>query len=86
MYNTQHLMTGTGFLAPYAFLMVSMIDLADMHVVKSKQGLESAMFLPVDKQGADRAWDALSANEKVDSLDLVIRRSVETGMADVLAP
>lgn len=86
MHNTQHLMAGTGFLAPYAFLMVSMIDLADMHVVKSKQGLESTMFLPVDKQGADRAWDALSAKEKVDSLDLVIRRSVETGMADVLAP
>lgn len=86
MYNTEHRMTGEGFLAPYAYLTVSLLDMTSMRVVKSKQGLETTMALPQDKQAAAHSWDALSAKEKVDALDYVIRKAVETGMAGVLEP
>lgn len=85
MYNTEHRMTGEGFLGPYAYLTVSLIDMASMRVVKSKHGLETSLALPQDKQAAAHSWDALSAKEKVDALEYVIRKAVETGMSGVLA-
>ncbi len=77
--------TGEGFLAPYAYLSVSLLDMASMAVVKSKQGLQTTMALPQDKEAAAHAWDAMSAKEKVDALDFVIRKAVATGMSGVLA-
>lgn len=85
MYNSEHLMTGEGFLAPFAYVMVSRLDLATMTLGKSRQALESSMSLPVDKKGADLAWDALSSTEKVEALDRVIRRSVGDATAGLMA-
>jgi hypothetical protein len=85
MYNTEHRMTGEGFLAPYAYLTVSLLDMDSMRVVKAKQGLQTTMALPQDKQAAAHSWDAMSAKEKVDALEYVIKKAVETGMSGVLA-
>jgi hypothetical protein len=85
MYNTEHRMTGEGFLAPYAYLAVSLLDMASMSVVKSKHGLQTTMALPQDKEPAAHAWDAMSAKEKVEALEYVIRKAVATGMSGVLA-
>ena len=81
MYNTEHKMGGEGFLAPYAYLTVSLLDMSSMRVVKSKPGLQTTMALPQDKQAAAHAWDAMSAKEKVDALEFVIKKAVATGMA-----
>ena len=86
MYNSEHRMTGEGFLAPYAHVMVSLLDLASMRVVKSKQGLETTMALPQDKKPANHSWDAMSPKEKVDALEYVIKQAVATGMSGILAP
>ena len=86
MYNTEHRMTGEGFLAPYAHVMVSLLDLATMHVVKAKAGLETTMALPQDKKPANHSWDAMSSQEKVDALEHVIKKAVATGMSGILAP
>jgi hypothetical protein len=85
MSNTEHRMTGEGFLAPFAYLAVSLVDLGSMRVLKSKQGLETTMALPQDKQDAAHAWDALSAKEKVDALEHVIGDAVATAMVGLLA-
>jgi hypothetical protein len=76
---------GAGFLAPFSYLMVTLLDLPTMQVMRSKPALESLMWLPVEKKGADRAWDALSAKEKVDALELLIRRAIGNGMTGMLA-
>jgi len=86
MYNTEHRMTGEGFLAPYAHVMVSLLDLASMRVVKSKHGFETTMALPQDKKPANHSWDAMSPQEKVDALEYVIKKAVATGMSGILAP
>lgn len=86
LYTAQRLTTGEGFLAPYAYLRISWIELGSMRVVKFRQGLESTMSLPQDKQAAAHAWDALSAKEKVDALDHAIRQAVAAAMPDLLAP
>jgi hypothetical protein len=85
MFNTEHKMDGEGFLAPYAYLNVALLDLASMQLVKSKNGFETTMALPQDRQNAAHPWDALSAKDKVDHLDHVIRKSVATGMSGLLA-
>ncbi len=86
MFTTEHKMTGEGFLAPYAHVMVSLLDLASMRVVKSKPGLETTMALPQDKKPANHSWDAMSPKEKVDALEYVIKKAVATGMSGILAP
>jgi hypothetical protein len=85
MYNTEHRMSGEGFLAPYAYVSVSMLDLSSMRLVRFKHALESTMALPQDKKPANHAWDAMTAKEKVDALEHVIRKAVASGMAGVLA-
>jgi hypothetical protein len=86
MFNTEHRMTGEGFLAPYAYLAVSLLDLGSMRVVKSKPGLKTTMALPQDKHAAAHSWDAMTAKEKVDALEFVIRKAVESGMAGLALP
>jgi hypothetical protein len=85
MYNTEHRMTGEGFLAPYAYVAISLVDLGTMQVVKSKHGLQTALALPQDKKDAAHSWDALGAQEKVDALERVIRAAVATAMAGLIA-
>ena len=84
LYNTEHRMEGEGFLAPYAHVMVSLLDLASMRVVKSKHGFETTMALPQDKKPANHSWDAMSPKEKVDALEHVIKKAVATGMSGVV--
>ena len=82
MYRDNNKPGGEGFLAPYAYLAISLMDVGSMRLVKTVNGLETMAALPGDKTGgaADHAWDALSPKEKVDALDRVIRRAVRTGM------
>lgn len=84
MYNSVSKAGGEGFLAPYAYLSVTSIDIASMRVVRTKHGLETSMALAVEKQGATHAWDALSGKEKVEALDYVIRRAVDAGMSGLV--
>lgn len=85
MENTEQRMGGEGFLAPYAYLSVALIDMGSMKVVKSKLGLETTMALPQEKQPGGHPWDAMTSKEKVEALEYVIRQAVATGMAGLLA-
>ena len=86
MYRNNDKPGGEGFLAPYAYLAISRIDVASMRVVQTRNGLETTAALPGDKVGgaAEHAWNALSGKEKVDALDRVIRRAVRTGMTGLI--
>lgn len=84
IYNTSDKVGGEGFLAPYAYLGVSLMDVASMRVVKSRLGLETTMALPAEKGGAEHAWDALTSKEKVDALDRVIRKAIDAGMTGMI--
>src|SRR4051794_10688602 len=74
-----------GFLAAFAYLKVSVLDVASMALVRSVQARESQMSPPVHATGAVRAWDALTPAGKVDALDRVLRRAVESATTAALA-
>jgi hypothetical protein len=78
LYNSVSKVGGVGFHAPYAYLAVSLVDVGSMRVVKTANGLETVAALPAEKGGAEHAWDALTAKEKVDALEHVIRRAIDT--------
>lgn len=86
LYNARDKVGGEGFLAPYAYLSVSAMDVASMRLVKTVHGLETTSALPAEKGGGAHAWDALSAKEKVDALDDVIRQAIDACMPGLLAP
>lgn len=86
MFDTKHLQTGEGFLAPYAYIMVSLMDIGTMNVVRSKAVQQSSMALTVEKVNAVLAWDALTAAEKVEALDGVIKTAVTSGTKSAIAP
>jgi hypothetical protein len=83
IYRSSTKLGGEGFLAPYAYIAISSIDLASMRVVKTRYAIETNPRMPAEKGVTSHAWDALSAKEKVDALDQVIRRAVASGMAEM---
>ncbi len=84
IYNTVTKVEDEGFLAPYAYVAVALMDLGSMRVVKTGTGRETTISIAAEKGGALHAWDALSPKEKVDALDQVIRKAVDTGTAGMI--
>jgi len=74
-----------GFLAPYAYVSVALVDVASMALIRSAPVRESAMSLPVHSTGAVVAWNALTVEQKMTALERNIRTAVETGTTAVLA-
>ena len=56
-----------------------------MRTLKSVVALESEMTLTVDSKDAVRAWDALTAEQKVDALEAVITSGVTRATAAAMA-
>jgi len=75
----------SGFLGPFAYLSVTVVDAASMAVIRSVPARESDMELPLNATGAVRAWDALTPEGKVDALERVLRRAVQNATAAALA-
>ena len=74
-----------GFLSTYAYVTVSLLDAASLRLVRSEYALESSMALAVDSTEAVRAWDALTPEGKVASLERVLRNGVDRATTAVLA-
>jgi hypothetical protein len=74
-----------GFLGPYAFISVTVVDAASLAPIRTVPAREGEMKLPLNDTGAVRAWDALAPAGKVDALERVLRRAVTTATAAALA-
>ena len=74
-----------GYLAPYAFVSVALVDVASMSVIRSAPVRESVMSLPLASKGVVVAWDALTVEQKLTALERNLRAAVETGTTAVLA-
>ena len=72
-----------GFLAPYAYLAISSMEVASMRLVTTRYALETTIAQGVQRGVTSHPWDALTPKQKVDALDAVIRRAVATGMAEM---
>jgi hypothetical protein len=74
-----------GFLGPFAYLRVTLVDVSTMSPIRSVPARESDMTLPLHATGALRAWDALTPEGKVDALERVLGRGVTSATIAALA-
>jgi hypothetical protein len=77
--------TSPGFVAPYAYLSVSLLDAAGLRTLKSATAKESTLSLSIDSKDAVTAWESLTAQQKMEALEGVIKSGVERATAVALA-
>jgi hypothetical protein len=63
----------TGFLAPYAYFQVALVDLATWDILKLETVLASSTVSAARVEDGVDPWDALSASDKVSALQKLIR-------------
>lgn len=78
--------SGQGFIAPYAYYRVSLIDLATLKVIKHHEVRASTTIgVARNREGFD-PWETLSASQKLNMLLRFIRTETPPAVADVLQP
>lgn len=73
-----------GFIAPYAYLKLSLVDLSTGSVVKEQAITASSPQSAAQNKDATGAWDTLSAKEKADLLRELIRVGITKAVPPLL--
>ena len=81
MRNVQTGEASTGYVAPFAYFHVAVVEMASGRVVAQARVLESSV---VSKAGVDNPWDALNAEEKVRYLRGLMRRGLDRELPALL--
>lgn len=68
--------TGVGFLAPYAYFMVSIVDLGSSAVIGSLPVTETRTITPAGAKGVLNPWDVLTSEQKMDLLKVMVKDQV----------
>ena len=77
---------GRGFVAPFAYVQVSLIDLRTGAVVRSEAAEESTTRANVGPTADLDPWDALTPEQKLRILENLLGRAVQRTVPLVLAP
>lgn len=77
---------GRGFVAPYAYVTASLVDLRDGAVVRFENVEETTTRANVGEGTDLDPWNALTADQKVRLLDAMLTRAVRAAVAHVVAP
>jgi hypothetical protein len=75
-----------GFLAPYAYLSISLVDLASGAVVRTRSIAESTTVSNAHNPTSFDPWEAMSAQRKAEILQGMVRRAVDVNVPLLLAP
>lgn len=74
---------GPGFLSPFAYFRVSLIDLKTGQVLKEERGLASDT-IDASNTMSGNAWEALDARQKLEKLQAMVRTELATVLPKVL--
>jgi hypothetical protein len=74
---------GPGFLCPFAYFEISVVDLGSGRVLRTERGLASDL-ISASNTDTGSAWDALSGHEKVKKLTDMVRAEVSIVMPKIL--
>ena len=74
-----------GFIAPYAYFSVSLIDAKSLATIRRQAVTESALIATAEVKTAAEPWDVLSNQKKVEWLEQLVRRGVDRVMPQLLA-
>ena len=76
---------GPGFLSPFAYFQVTLIDLASGKVVREEKGTASNL-LSATGTDSGNPWDTLSAERKLQAIVDLVKRELEIVLPKVLKP
>jgi len=74
---------GPGFLSPFAYFQVTLVDLSTGKVVREEKGTASTA-LSATNTDSGNAWDALSAERKLQTIIDLVKRELEIVLPKVL--
>jgi hypothetical protein len=74
---------GPGFLSPFAYFQVTLVDLASGKVVREEKGTASNM-LSATGTDSGNPWDTLSAGQKLQAIIDLVKRELEIVLPKVL--
>jgi hypothetical protein len=75
---------GTGLLAPFVYLRLTLVDVSTGEAVRDELVREMETHSVAGEPKATRAWEVLSAEQKVDRLQRLIQRAVGQGLGRLL--
>jgi hypothetical protein len=73
-----------GFIAPYAYLKLTLIDLGRGSIIKEETATASKVRSAAENKDATGAWDALSPTDKADMLRELIEKGISTALPKLL--
>lgn len=74
-----------GYLAPFSYFKISVIDLASMQLISQKQVTRAEALLSRRKEAVADPWAALSDMEKVEALRKQIMEEISSALPDLIA-
>jgi hypothetical protein len=77
---------GTGFLASYVYLQLSLIDLKSHSVVQQRSIKASTVLSAAQNKAGFEPWEVLSPNEKVEKLNATITRELDRAVTELIRP
>jgi hypothetical protein len=77
--------TGEGFMAPYTYFAMSLVDLQSNAVVKSWPVTATRIVTPANAKDAVHAWDVLTSEQKMDVLKDMLNEQVKLALGKLLA-
>ncbi len=86
VYNTETLQTSIGVLAPYAYLQLSLVDLATAKVLQQQLISSSHTISSTNQEDGFDPWRAMSTEVKVSTLDQMIERELRQALPALIAP
>ena len=78
--------SGAGFVAPFAYLAVSLVDLQTGAVIRTRSATESHALSSARSTTSADPWDALTPEQKVRILRDLARLAIDEVMPQVVAP
>jgi len=71
----------TGFLAPFAYFRIALVDLATGKVVRERNVIASMTH---GRQESSHPWDTMSSEEKIQALEEIIRRETARAVPELI--
>jgi hypothetical protein len=78
-------MVGRGFLAPYAYFRVTLIDVPTMTVIRTRTTTAGWVLSAARATISTQPWDVLTAQQKIDTLRDLLKAEVERLLPEILA-
>jgi hypothetical protein len=75
---------GTGFLAAFVYVQLSLIDLKTRSVVQQRSISASTVLSAAQNKAGFEPWEVLGPEEKVEKLNTTITRELQRTVAEVL--